>query len=69
MRRHQLELLPGMGKKHMQEIIDEREKEPFKSFKDIKERVKLIPDPEKAVIKRIIEELEGQEKINLFTGY
>jgi len=67
MRRHQLELLPGMGKKHMEELLEEREKAPFKSFSDIKERVKLIPDPEKAIIKRIIQELEGQEKYNLFT--
>lgn len=67
MRRHQLELLPGMGKKHMEELLEEREKAPFKSFNDIKERVKLIPDPEKAIIKRIIQELEGQEKYNLFT--
>ena len=69
MRRHQIELLPGIGKKHMEEIIAEREKEPFKSFQDIKERVKLLPDPEKAVIKRIIQELEGQEKINIFTRF
>lgn len=67
MRRHQLELLPGMGKKHMEELLAERENGPFTSFNNIKERVKLIPDPEKAIIKRIIKELEGQEKYNLFT--
>ena len=65
---HQLELLPGIGKKHMWEILGEREKEPFKSFQDIKERVKLIPDPEKCVIKRILEELEGKDKHQLFVG-
>jgi putative nucleotide binding protein len=32
MRLHQIELLPGFGKKHMQEILTEREKKPFKSF-------------------------------------
>ncbi len=66
MRRHQIELLPGIGKRHMNEIIDEREKEPFKSFEDIRKRVKLMPDPEKIVIKRILLELEGTEKHNLF---
>lgn len=68
MRRHQIELLPGIGKKHMNEILEEREKAPFKSFKDIKERVKLIPDPEKAIIKRILQELQGEEKYSLFTS-
>lgn len=67
-RRHQIELLPGIGKKHMREILDEREKEPFKSFEDIKARIKLMPDPEKLVVKRILQELEGQEKHYLFVG-
>ena len=65
-RRHQLELLPGIGKKHMWEIIDERVKEPFKDFADIKKRVKLMPNPEKAVIKRILIELKGEDKYKLF---
>jgi putative nucleotide binding protein len=65
MRMHQLELLPGLGKKHMWEIIEERQ-EPFKSFEDIKSRVKLIPDPQKLIIKRILLELEGEEKYRLF---
>ena len=63
---HQLELLPGIGKKHMLSILDEREKRPFESFKDIKDRVKLLPDPEKAIMKRILLELEGNEKHYLF---
>ncbi|MDO8556147.1 MAG: DUF655 domain-containing protein [Nanoarchaeota archaeon] len=65
---HQIELLPGIGKKHMWEILEARENAPFKSFADIKERVKLIPDPEKSVVKRILQELEGSEKHMLFVG-
>ena len=65
-RMHQIELLPGVGKKQMWEIINAREEKPFESFEDIKKRVKLIPDPEKLIIKRIIEELEGTEKHRLF---
>ncbi len=65
-RMHQIELLPGVGKKHMWEIITAREEKPFDSFDDIKKRVKLMPDPEKLVIKRIIEELSGTEKHKLF---
>lgn len=65
-RMHQLELLPGLGKKHMWEIIETRKEKPFESFKDVKNRVKLLPDPKKAVIKRIMKELEGKEKHRLF---
>lgn len=65
-RMHQIELLPGVGKKHMWEIINAREEKPFESFDDIKKRVKLIPDPGKLIIRRIIQELEGEEKHRLF---
>ncbi|MDD5086291.1 MAG: DUF655 domain-containing protein [Candidatus Nanoarchaeia archaeon] len=65
-RMHSIELLPGMGKKRMWEILDERKVEPFKSFEDMKKRVKLMPDPKAAVIKRIMKELEGNEKHHLF---
>ncbi|HLD88989.1 MAG TPA: DUF655 domain-containing protein [Candidatus Nanoarchaeia archaeon] len=64
-RMHQLELLPGLGKKHMWEITEAR-KELFKSFEDIKKRIALLPDPEKLVIKRILQELEGAEKHCIF---
>ena len=67
-RMHQLELLPGVGKKHMWEIIDARDEKKFDSFDDIKKRVKLMPDPEKAIIRRIMEELSGTEKHRLFVG-
>ena len=67
-RRHQIELIPGIGKKHMWEIIEEREKKPFENFGDIKSRVKLMPDPEKSIIKRIILELKGEDKHHIFVG-
>lgn len=65
-RMHQLELIPGLGKKHMWEIIEARKDKPFESFVDIKARVKLMPDPEKALLKRILNELEGKEKHRIF---
>ncbi len=65
-RMHQLELIPGLGKKHMWEILEKRDEKPFESFKDLKERVKLMPDPEKAILKRIIMELSGDEKHRIF---
>ncbi len=65
---HQIELLPGIGKKHMWEIIEARKEKEFSSFDDIKSRVKLMPDPKEAIIKRILAELEGKEKHLLFVG-
>jgi len=65
-RMHRLELLPGIGKKHLWAIIGERKKKPFESFEDIKKRVSLLPDPEKIVVKRIIEELEEKDRYRIF---
>ncbi len=61
-RMHQLELLPGIGKKHMWDIIDERKKSPFKNFADIKERVKLLQNPRELIVKRILEEIENEDE-------
>jgi putative nucleotide binding protein len=67
-RLHSIELLPGFGKKHTKDIIKAREEKPFESIEDMKKRVKNLPDPLKAVEKRIIEELTEKVKYKLFTG-
>jgi len=67
-RRHAFELLPGIGTKHMQALLDEREKEEFESFEDIRERVPSIPDPEKLLADRIKDEIEGETKNKLFVS-
>ena len=66
MRMHQLELIPGFGKKHMWEVIERRQEKLFTSFADMRDRAKLLPDPEKAIVRRILLELEGNEKHRLF---
>ena len=65
-RMHQLELIPGLGKKHMWEIIEKRDEKLFESFADLRSRIKLMPDPEKAIVKRILQEMTGEEKHKLF---
>ncbi len=65
-RLHQLELIPGFGKKHTQAILDERAKKPFESLEDMKKRVSNLPDPKTSVVKRILEELKGEERHPLF---
>lgn len=67
-RRHAFELLPGIGSKHMQKLIDTREEGEFESFSDIKERVPSMPEPAETVTKRIIQELKGETKRNLFVS-
>ncbi|MCD6383216.1 MAG: DUF655 domain-containing protein [Thermoplasmata archaeon] len=66
-RLHSLELLPGLGKKTMWAILEERKKRPFSSFTDICERVSTLRHPEKLIVKRIIHELENpKEKYRIF---
>jgi putative nucleotide binding protein len=64
---HQVELLPGFGKKHMKEILKHREEKGFENFEDMKKRIQNLPDPEKAVEKRILQELTEAERYKLFT--
>ncbi len=63
---HQIELLPGMGKKHMQDILKQRTEKPFESFGDLKKRIQNLPDPKKAIEKRIFKEITMLERYNLF---
>lgn len=67
-RMHSLELLPGIGKRHLWTIIEERRKKPFESLKDVQDRVPMLPDPKRMVIKRIIEELEGKDRHRLLVA-
>ena len=63
---HQIELLPGFGKKHTREILTKREEKEFGSFEDMKKQIQNLPDPEKAVERRIFQELTNIERYNLF---
>ncbi len=62
---HALELIPGIGKTYLNVIIKEREKAPFESFVDIEKRVGL-KEPIKHVSQRIVEEISGETRMNLF---
>jgi putative nucleotide binding protein len=65
-RMHALELVPGIGKKYMWQVINERGRKPFESFEDLQKRTEL-PNPTKLITKRVMEELEGDSKYRLFT--
>ena len=64
-RLHALELIPGIGKTFMKQIVNEREKKPFENFNDLEKRVG-IRDPARLLAKRIVEELSGGSKISIF---
>ncbi len=73
-RLHKLELIPGIGKKHMWKIIDARKEKPFESFEDISERVPPLSNPAGMIVNRIKQELDttitkkGKNKYYLFTN-
>ncbi len=67
-RLHMLELLPGIGKKLMWGIIDERKKGKFASFKELVDRVKGLHAPEKLIANRVLDELKDENiKYRIFT--
>lgn len=67
-RMHSLELIPGIGKKIMWEILGERKKKPFDSFEDIANRIHLVPDPKKAIIKKVLSEIQEMDKYYIFAN-
>jgi len=65
---HLLELLPGIGKKTMQQIVEERKRAPFQSFEEIESRLHL-KNPERLIVGRIEQELSGvEDKYRLFVA-
>jgi len=65
-RMHALKLLPGIGQKHMWEIIETRERQKFVTFEDISDRTS-ISAPAKLIAQRIIKELQRDVKYYLFS--
>ena len=66
-RMHALELLPGIGKRHLSAILEAREDKKFESFEDITKRVSLLQDPIKLLADRVIEELKGDSRFYMLT--
>lgn len=62
---HALELIPGIGKTYMKVMLEEREKKKFETFDDLQSRVGL-KEPIKHIGKRIMEEITGEARMNLF---
>jgi putative nucleotide binding protein len=56
---HALELIPGIGKIYMKNMLEEREKKKFESYRDLQERVGL-KEPIKHISERIMDEKRKQ---------
>ena len=61
LRLHQLNLLPGIGKKLRNNILDQRKRGPFESFEDLTERVSGLHNPKEVLVDRIMEELREED--------
>jgi putative nucleotide binding protein len=63
---HQLELIPGIGKKLMWAILEERKKGPLADFDDLEKRVRGMTNTKSLIAKRIIMELQGADRYRIF---
>ncbi|KAB1188089.1 MULTISPECIES: DUF655 domain-containing protein [Haloferax] len=62
LRLHQLNLLPGIGKKLRDKILEERKRYgPFESFDDLHERVSGLHHPKEVIVERILDELHDDD--------
>lgn len=69
LRLHQLNLLPGIGKKLRNNILDARKRGPFEDFEDLTERVSGLHRPKEKLVERILEELREEDlKYKTFVG-
>ena len=69
LRLHQLNLLPGIGKKLRNNVLEERKRKPFESFEELEERVSGLHDPKGVLAERIMEEIRDEDlKYRIFAG-
>lgn len=62
LRLHQLNLLPGIGKKLRDKILEERKRYgPFESFEDLHDRVSGLHHPKEVIVERILDELHDDD--------
>jgi len=69
LRLHQLNVLPGIGEKLRDDILESRKREgPFESYEDLEERIGGLHDAKGTVADRIVEELTEDVKYRAFVG-
>ncbi|MFB6125931.1 MAG: DUF655 domain-containing protein [Halolamina sp.] len=69
LRLHQLNLLPGIGKKLRNKILEQRKRGPFEDFEELTDRVAGLHRPKEVIVERIQEELRDDDlKYKTFVG-
>jgi putative nucleotide binding protein len=70
LRLHQLNVLPGIGEKLRNDMLDSRKYDgPFESFEDLEERISGLHNPKQTVVDRVMEELTEEDiKYRAFTN-
>ena len=69
LRLHQLNLLPGIGKKLRNNILEARKRGPFESFDDLGGRVSGLHNPKETLVERVMEALRDDDlKYRIFVG-
>ncbi|MFW5937945.1 MAG: DUF655 domain-containing protein [Halanaeroarchaeum sp.] len=63
LRLHQLNILPGIGDKLRDSILDRRKRRPFESFEDLESAIDGLHDPKATIVDRILEELREPEDL------
>jgi putative nucleotide binding protein len=63
---HSIELLKGIGKKTLNQILEERARKPFESFDDFKNRIGV--NVQRLIVERILREIQGNEQYYLFAA-
>jgi putative nucleotide binding protein len=66
LRRHQLDLLPGIAESRRNAIIRQRERQPFADFDDLVARIEQLRDPHASLAERVLTELQDDVKYTLF---
>ncbi|WP_458206310.1 DUF655 domain-containing protein [Haladaptatus sp. NG-SE-30] len=61
LRLHQLNLLPGIGKKLRNNVLETRKRQPFDSFDDLEDRVSGLHNPKEVLVERILEEVREDD--------
>ena len=63
LRKHQLDVLAGIGDARREAIIDERRRGPFADFADLEARVDSLHQPQTLLVERVLTELEEAEEV------
>lgn len=61
LRRHQLDLLPGIGQHRREAILRQRDRQPFEDFDDLDTRVDGLSTPHTPLAKRVLTELQDDD--------